>query len=161
MSKISYNPNSHFYFDHSNLALPIAGNYATDAFGPVTGDLSNKFRTTSVVRTSTETQLFAICDGQLLIQPFAGDANKVNLILKPSASYAPFKIKYFVYRGVNKANILSGNNIAPQSSNTPDFIQRVWDAHIALYESIDQRVAKRMRSLVDSVHGRAFVIMID
>ncbi|MEM7086420.1 MAG: hypothetical protein AAF489_09570 [Bacteroidota bacterium] len=138
MSKISYNPSSHFYIDHSNLILPVSGDYGTDAFGPVDGDPSNKFRTTSVVRTSATSKVLAICDGQLLIQPFTGDNNKVNLILKPSASYAPFKIKYFIYRGVNKAHILSGANVAPQTSETPEFIQRVWEAHINLYESIDQ-----------------------
>lgn len=138
MSKISYNPSSHFYIDHSNLLPPVPGNFGTDAFGPVEGELSNKFRTTSVVRTSADAKVFAVCDGQLLIQPFNGDDNKVNLILKPSASYAPFKIKYFIYRGVNKAHILSGDNVAPQSGDTPEFIERVWEAHINLYESIDQ-----------------------
>jgi len=138
MSKIPYNPSSHFYADQALITDADSAHVATDSYGPVTGDEANKFRTTSVIRTSAESQVFAICDGQLLIQPLTGESDKVNLILKPSASYAPFKIKYFIYRGVDKASLLNGLNIASQTSDSPEFIQRIWAAHISLHEALDQ-----------------------
>lgn len=126
-----YKPNSHFFVDHSNLANSLPANLATDSFGPVSTDLINKYRTTSFVRASALTNVFAICDGQIMIQPQTGDDTKVNLILKPSASaiYDPIKIKYFIYRGVNKEDLI-GNNILvdvnTSDPNQPIFLQKLW-----------------------------------
>ena len=82
MSKIKYSPDTHFFVDHANLATPLPANLATDAYGPVNGSATTKFSTTSVIRVSALSAVYAICDGQLLIQPHTGDATKVNLILK-------------------------------------------------------------------------------
>ena len=126
-----YQPNSHFFVDHNNLANSLPANLATDAFGPVSTDLTNKYRTTSFVRVSALTKVLAICDGQIMIQPQAGDNTKVNLILKPAASaiYDPIKIKYFIYRGVNKSDLI-GNNILKavntSDPNQPTFLKKLW-----------------------------------
>lgn len=130
-----YKPNSHFFVDHNNLSNSLNANLATDAFGPVNGDLTGKYRTTSFVRASALTKVFAICDGQIMIQPQIGDDTKVNLILKPSASaiYDPVKIKYFVYRGVRKSDLI-GNNILKAANtsdpNQPTFLQKLWKQFI-------------------------------
>src|SRR5690554_4293343 len=129
MSKNPYNPSSHFFVDHTNLSNPVLANLVTDAFGPVedannTNRKQNEYRVTSFIRTATTSKVFAICDGHLLIQPNSDDSSKINLILRPSASYAPFKIKYFIYRGVNKSDLIDGNNLKDYETNSPDFLQK-------------------------------------
>lgn len=134
--KKEYEPISHFFTDASQLASPVVGNIGTDAFGPVLGSETTKYRTTSVVRTSgsNSVKVFAICDGQVLIQPQIGDDTKVNLILKPSTSYSPLKIKYFIYRGINKADLINANILKPvdnEDSSQPFFLRKLWEKFIA------------------------------
>lgn len=134
--KKEYEPISHFFTDASQLSLPVSGNIATDAFGPVLGSETTKYRTTSIVRTSgaNPVKVFAICDGQVLVQPQTGDNTKVNLILKPSTSYFPLKIKYFIYRGVNKSDLINANILKPvdnEDSNQPFFLRKLWEKFIA------------------------------
>ena len=66
-----YEPISHFFVDESKLSNIIAANYATDAYGPVTGSLTTKYRTTSKVRATgtNPVKVLAVCKGQVLIQP--------------------------------------------------------------------------------------------
>lgn len=133
-----YEPNSHFFVDHLALSDASTSNLSTDAFGPVDGNETDQYRTTSFVRSSASTKVYAICAGKLLIQPQTEDATKVNLILKPaaSASYAPLKIKYFIYRGVNKSDLLSNEtNLKPVETDSPNFLRRIWDEYIAYHTS--------------------------
>lgn len=133
-----YEPNSHFFVDHVALSDASASNLSTDAFGPVDGNETDQYRTTSFVRSSASTKVYAICAGKLLIQPQTEDPTKVNLILKPaaSASYAPLKIKYFIYRGVNKSDLLSNEtNLKPVETDSPNFLRRIWDEYIAYHTS--------------------------
>jgi hypothetical protein len=134
----NYSPKSYFYVDQTQLSALVSSDAATDAFGPITympaggvTPLSDKFRTTTIVRASVNVKVFAICKGRLLIQPMNGDTTKVNLILKPDTSvYSPLKIKYFIYRGVNKADLISSDTeLAPKSSNPfqPAFLNKLWD----------------------------------
>jgi hypothetical protein len=130
-AKAEYAPISRFFVDETKLASIVSTNYVTDAFGPVTGSETTKYRTTSVVRAmgTAPIKVFAICAGQVLIQPQTGDTTKVNLILKPSASYSPIKIKYFIYRGVNKADLMSSNILQPivnEGVNQPFFLRKLW-----------------------------------
>lgn len=141
--KKEYEPISHFFTDATQLALPVAGNLGTDAFGPVLGAETTKYRTTSIVRASgtNPVKVFAICDGQVLIQPQTGDDTKVNLILKPSESYAPLKIKYFIYRGIRKSDLIgmAGSNAFLADHNAtdaPDFLKKLWNKFIAFNTSI-------------------------
>ncbi|MBS3737389.1 MAG: hypothetical protein KGY51_00120 [Psychroflexus sp.] len=131
MSKVEYKPKSHFFVDHTGLIDPLPANLVTDAFGPVSGSETTKYRTTSMLKTASTSKVFAICDGHLFIQPQTGDATKVNLILRPSASYAPFKIKYFIYRGVNKSDLIDGTNLKViDAAISPAFLQRIWADYI-------------------------------
>lgn len=138
-----YNPDSHFFVDDSNLSNAAAANLASDAFGPVSGSSTTKYRTTSFVRASALTKVFAICDGEIMIQPQTGEPTKVNLILKPAASapYAPVKIKYFIYRGVNKSDLIDNNilvDVNESDPNQPIFLQKLWkhfiDFNMPFYE---------------------------
>lgn len=138
MSINKYEPSSHFFVDHTNLSDPLSANIASDAFGPVDGNETSKYRTTSFVRASSDSKIFAICDGHILIQPCDGDSTKVNLILKPTASYSPFKIKYFIYRGVDIDDLIVGFDVAQQTADSPEFIKRVWKASNDLAEALGE-----------------------
>ncbi len=133
-----FEPTSYFFVDHTKLKNADT-TIANDAFGPVNGNTDSQYRTTSFVQannTSEKVDVFAICDGQLLIQPMEGSTDKVNLILKPNknSDYAPLKIKYFIYRGVTKNDFI----IPGKDENSKDidlinknskvsFIQRIWN----------------------------------
>lgn len=135
-AKKEYEPISHFFVDESKLSNIVVANYTTDAFGPVTGNLTTKYRTTSKVRTTgtNPVKVMAICNGQVLIQPQTGDTTKVNLILKPSDTYSPLKIKYFIYRGVNKADLIGNNILKPvlnEDTDQPTFLAKLWKQYIA------------------------------
>lgn len=128
---INYSPSSHFFVDYTKLSDADITNWDTDAFGPQNVAESDTYRTTSFVRSSELTKVFAVCDGQILIQPQTGDTSKINLILKvaPNANYGPIKIKYFIYRGVNKADLIDGNNLQPineGSIDQPTFLFNIW-----------------------------------
>lgn len=136
-----YEPISHFFVDESKLSNIIAANYATDAYGPVTGSLTTKYRTTSKVRATgtNPVKVLAVCKGQVLIQPQIEDSTKVNLILKPEDSYAPLKIKYFIYRGINKADLIGNNilkSVAEDDVNQPIFLNKLWKQYIAFNTSL-------------------------
>jgi hypothetical protein len=130
-----YGPISHFFVDQTgnNLADAVQASAATDAFGPVSASPTTKYRTTSKVNATTLTKVFAICKGRILIQPMDGSSTKVNLILKPDANYAPLKIKYFIYRGVNKSDLIDDLVLQPKNPsdvNQPYLIQNLWDQFI-------------------------------
>ncbi len=142
MSKNIYNPNSHFFVDYTKLADPISSNYINDAFGPVKNSIefttaTNEYRTTSFVRannTTDKVKVFAICDGEVLIVQQTDNPDKLNIILKPSQSYAPLKIKYFIYRGVNKdflfdAN-LNLNKVIEDESDNPVLLKNIWTSYL-------------------------------
>lgn len=133
-----YKPNSHFFVDHSNLEEPLAVNNITDAYGPVKDNETTQFRTTSFVRASGNSKVFAICDGHILIQPNEDDSTKVNMILKPINSNSSIKVKYFVYRGIDKSDLISNNELANVIPSTPEFIKRVWQNSIDIAESLEE-----------------------
>src|SRR5690554_2359205 len=142
MSINIYEPHSHFFVDHNNLYnhddTSSPGSIAMDAFGPVVGNETTQYRTTSFIRASATSKVFAICDGHILIQPYDGDSTKVNLIIKPTVSYAPLKIKYFIYRGVNKDDLIFGFDLVHPTPDSPEFIKRVWKASNKLAEALNQ-----------------------
>lgn len=102
-----------------------------DAFGPVVGSADTQFRVTSIHRpvAGKTPNAYAVCDGLLLAQE-AGN-NLINLILKPTEQ-PPFafpKIKFFIYRGIQKSTLVSGNDVAPSATN--DLTKSIWDSQKA------------------------------
>ncbi|TFF33979.1 zinc metalloprotease [Mucilaginibacter psychrotolerans] len=130
---ITYKPNSHFFADYVKLSDADDSNFLTDGFGPIS---ENGFSTTSKVHAKNiveRTKVYAVCKGRILIQPVDEDPTKVNYILKPADSYGPFKIKFFIYRGLNKADVLNNNILVPKNVtdiNQPFFLQKIWDEYI-------------------------------
>lgn len=138
---IIHAPSSYFYTDVTKVADALPANLTTDAFGPVSGSETTKYRVTSFIRSTTSdlVKVFAISDGQIFIQPQDGDPTRVNLIIKNSSnSYSPLKIKYFIYRGVNKADLIDGVNLKalntsnPADPNEPELLKRLWKTFLEL-----------------------------
>jgi len=131
----NYSPQSHFFVEDININNALDSNYELDAFGPVKNNLATQYRTTSIIRADSITKVFAICKGRILIQPTTDDDTKVNLILKPHAIYTPLKIKYFIYRGINKSDLIIEESLKPKDlndANQPSFLRNIWDAYISL-----------------------------
>lgn len=121
----------HFFTEPGKLQDQIE----SDAFGPLIGDPSNKYRVSSKHKLNsfeTSAKIFACQDSLMIVQPHteAGgtvSASLVNIILKPivglNISFTP--VQYYVYRGVDMTSFIdSGNvtNVAPQT----DFISKFW-----------------------------------
>lgn len=125
-----YNPQSHFFTDLSSLA-PASGN---DGFGPVNGALSTKYRTTSFVNgtSGNKVKLYAISDGSMMILPQRDNSGtltgKLNIVIKPSQmNWEPLKIKYFIYRGVQKEDFLDINDALVQPvASSPEILTKMW-----------------------------------
>jgi len=114
-------PKSHFFIEGAAFSQS-----QNQAFGPLS---TTEFRTTAKISITGTKQIFAICRGQVFIQPQSGtgsDPNKINLILRPfTQPIQGLAVKYFIYRGLDKANFVSGNNVAAPSMN--GFTQMIWD----------------------------------
>lgn len=129
MATTKYSPQSFFLTDYLKLTeMPLVA----DAFGPVKDFETTKYRTTSFVRIksgTTEAEVYSISKGHIAILP--GGTNKVNIVIKNSSmDYAPLKIKYFVYRGIRKSDLIDNNGkMIPFVINTgqPEILKVLWD----------------------------------
>lgn len=128
----TYNPRSYFFTELSKLA----DSSGTEGFGPVNGSESTQFRITSKVKATNPNdlvKLYAISGGSMLIQPQDNDNTKINIIIKPSKNnYAPLKIKYFIYRGVNKSDYFTGDLLNQPDASKPKTLNRMWAVFMAL-----------------------------
>jgi len=98
-------PESFFFTDEpQNLGLSVPLKY-----GPLSGNETTQYRTTTAWNVSGITKAYAICQGQVFLQPSTQDSTKVNLILRPYRQpIRSLPIKYFIYRGLNKSDFISG-----------------------------------------------------
>jgi hypothetical protein len=129
-------PQSHFFMDLTNLSTE------SESFGPVgTSDAERqkKFRITSkfdLGGADVTKHAYAVVSGLLFVCRHGNSTDKVNVFLKPSTGMVcdiGIKIKYFVYRGIQKSDLcgeITQNNlntvIKPNQAGT-SLIRRVWD----------------------------------
>lgn len=117
----------HFFTDIDSLGSQSAA----DAFGPVSGASDTQFLVTSIHRpaASEAPNAYAVCDGLLLAQDAGND--RLNLVLKP-IQQPPFafpKIKFFIYRGIQKSSLVDGSDVAPETNN--DLTKSIWQSQKA------------------------------
>ena len=125
-----YSPKSHFFTDLSGLTSANVN----ESFGPVDGDLTTKYRVTSFVNgtANLKIKLFAISGGSLMIFPQKDNVGnltgKLNIVIKPSQmNWSPLKIKYFVYRGVEKDDFFDSNWILKEPvADSPQILTKMW-----------------------------------
>lgn len=131
------NPQSHFFVE-INSSNPLV-QAAADSFGPLgttTTEKENKYRVTSRFTFGTgKLKAFAVAKGHLFVVPQSGDNTRVNVLLRPmeDTKVGP-KVKYFVYRGILKENIIAAGasaNLIPKSDPAATtFLNRIWDEFI-------------------------------
>jgi hypothetical protein len=99
-------PVSHFFLEDGGVAFAQTSG---QSFGAVS---TTQFRTTAKVTFTGAKKVYAICQGQLFVQPHATDNTKVNVVLKPyKQPINEISIKYFIYRGLNKSDFLTSDTI--------------------------------------------------
>ncbi|WP_316841310.1 hypothetical protein [Pedobacter gandavensis] len=106
-------------------------------FGPID---DREFRLTTKFN-APGAKAFAICKGIVLIQPQAGSVDKVNLILRPyTQPITGFNIKYFIYRGLDKSNFFSTDQVIEKSETSSDLINRVNKDFISFHQKGNEPV---------------------
>ncbi|MDN5288986.1 MAG: hypothetical protein JWR38_5260 [Mucilaginibacter sp.] len=124
-------PQSHFFTN------PVAITQSPEqAFGPVSTDDSpaEVFHVTSSFTLTADAKAFAICTGVVLVQPQTGNDSLVNLILRPfKQPISGLNIKYFIYRGLKKADFFTGGLVLPGTTGNSDFINKINAAFGAFY----------------------------
>jgi hypothetical protein len=129
----SFAPQSHFFIDPSAFTQAQG-----EAFGPVS---ASEFRLTSQFTVSAATRAYAVCKGVVLLQPQANAPGKVNLILRPfSQPLQKVNIKYFIYRGLNAADFISGTSVAPASAGSSAFLTKINADFASFYTSRNETV---------------------
>ncbi|MDR1345906.1 MAG: hypothetical protein LBK03_04300 [Bacteroidales bacterium] len=86
--------------------LPLQDN--SQSYGVIN---SLEYRVTSLFSGGNNPMAYAVTDGEIFIIQQANNPNRVNLFLKPT--FLPMgllSIKYFIYRGLLKADFLNANN---------------------------------------------------
>lgn len=124
MSK-SIRPESYFFSE------PTVVQLTDQAFGPVAGNEATQFRTTAKFTSASDIKAYAICAGQVFLQPHT-DTAKVNLVLRPYRQpINGLAIKYFVYRGLKKADFIPSGDTDlvahGQVGGATAFIQLLWN----------------------------------
>jgi Subtilase family len=109
------------------------------AFGPVDGSPTTRYRTTSLFRSASEVHAYAVTDGTIALQRNPANNAAVNLILKPKSQ--PIQgltpVRYFVYRGLRLDEFLEGTSgvaakrVRARTGSSP-FIDLVWDTFLDL-----------------------------
>lgn len=118
MQNDKYAPNSYFFTDPAALTQSTG-----QSFGPVSLD---EFRLTTKFSLSANTMAYAICKSVVLIQPQTGSSSKVNLILRPfNQPLQGINIKYFIYRGLNKADFFNTDEVLVSTGTTSAFINKI------------------------------------
>ena len=130
---------SHFFLEDNDFTQT-----AENSFGPTS---ETEFRTTSKVTFSGTKKVYAVCQGEVFIQPQTGNNDKVNIILRPyKQPINSISIKYFIYRGLNKSDFFEevqyqGNNrlkITGSETTGIGFVKYIWAEFNRFYNEIDE-----------------------
>ncbi len=108
---------------------------AADGYGPVAGDVNNKFRVTSSFTATAAVKAYAISNGVVMVQKV--DATHVTVIIKPltqpGLEFSP--VKYYVYRGIRLDSFIDPGNdtlVRPLALPNPSaFITKMHAIHAA------------------------------
>lgn len=127
---------SHFFLEDNSFSQ-----IESDSFGALS---ASEFSTTAKVTFTGTKKVYAICQGQVFVQPQEGSTDKVNVILKPfKQPISGLAIKYFIYRGLNKSDffsdvVIDGTNrlkIAGSETSGSDFVKYIWKEFNKFYSS--------------------------
>jgi len=96
-------PRSFVFADTAQLTQTVQ-----QAFGPVAGDATNRYRVTALLTAPADVKAYAVARSLIAIQRNPSNNDTVNVILRPLdqpiAGFTP--IRYFVYRGIRLSDYL-------------------------------------------------------
>src|SRR4051812_44080606 len=84
-----------------------------EAFGPVGGSESTRFRVTSLHKgvANANPAAYAVCKGRVRLQADRTDATLVTLVLTPDVEVLrSVPIRFFVYRGIRRDSLIDKSN---------------------------------------------------
>lgn len=118
----------HFFTEQSLLVLQTID----EAFGCVQGYEQSQFKVTSNHNASVNPFAYAVTDGQIFFQEDVNNTSLVNIALKPKDQHLinGYTIRFFIYRGIQKGDLVSGNNIIPNPTapDDIDLLASIWKA---------------------------------
>lgn len=133
------------------------------AFGPAgTSGGTDVFNVTSKHTATANANAYAICKGIVCIQNDTANTNLVNLILKPidQPGFDFPRIKYIIYRGILKEELITGSEIAPKSNN--DLTRSLWNSQEARNRSTNEAENPPQQALgIDLSASLANTVSID
>lgn len=109
------------------------------SFGKIS---STEFSTTSVISFSGVCKVYAICKGQVFLQPMSGAGNEgnVNLILRPfKQPINGLAIKYFIYRGLKKSDFFADGKLLATSQTESKLVDKVNTEYDNFYKNRDDK----------------------
>lgn len=138
-----------FFFTDVEL---LAEQTAEQAFGPVRNNENSQYRVTSLHSKKNELPIgltdikpnaYAICHGDIAIQPDSYNDNLVNLVLVPKKTifqiakinFVP--VKYIIYKGIEKNSILKDDETV-QTENKTDLQQNILEKQDNYVKAIEK-----------------------
>lgn len=104
---------------------------SSEAFGVVD---SNTFRVTSSIKANTTQTIYAMMEGEVLLQPQGSlSSGRVNLILKPtSLKDLKLPVRYIIYRGFRTTEFFASASVTEttklkQSTNNDSVLKKMAD----------------------------------
>lgn len=141
-------PKSHFFLEDSSFSQS-----EPQRFGAVS---LNQFNTTSKLTFSGTKKVYALCQGTVFIQPQTGNANKVNLILRPFRQpISNIPIKYIIYRGLNKSDFVTNSGqVAGSETTGTGFVKYIWSEFLQFYgtDGVDDSAPDFMANFIGFPH---------
>lgn len=119
--------------------LLIHGQSYPDVFGPDNSTPNTVFRTTNKFWTDVDAKAFAVVSGQILVVPTTNPLI-VNVVLKPrnQGSIDFLDVKYFVYRGILKDQLIdSSDDQKVVAAGTNAFVDSIWDTQEKINDAIE------------------------
>ena len=138
-----------FFFTDVEL---LAEQTAEQAFGPIRNNENSQYRVTSLHSKKNELPIgltdikpnaYAICHGDIAIQPDSYNDNLVNLVLVPKKTifqiakinFVP--VKYIIYKGIEKNSILKDDETV-QTENKTDLQQNILEKQDNYVKAIEK-----------------------
>lgn len=135
-------PEPHFYID-SNVNFTTITNFGVKS--------PAEFNTTTVISFPGVCKVYAICKGQVFLQPMSGAGNeeKVNIILRPfKQPINGLAIKYFIYRGLRKSDFFAEGKLVATSQTESKLVDRVNTEFDNFYKNRTDKPAAFLASFI-------------
>jgi hypothetical protein len=106
-------PSVFFFADQAGIA-PQGGIAGDEAFGPVAGSETTKFRVTSLHQgmSGTNPAAYAVCKGRVRVQADDLDSTLLTLVLAPDVELLRgVPTQFFVYRGIRRDSLIADGKV--------------------------------------------------